>query len=367
MKRHSDHVGRRAFLATMAGAGLKARRGASPAAAGRRTSMYLAYTSFAVRLAQGRDILKSTAAALGPDAFRDLCERFGSRGGQIDFSQLPLDEQAALRRIRGAFAERRVDLEVSIPARLLETPDRYAHAVGVARALGATRARVALLSGRRYESFKTAGDWAAFVSKWRQTLTAMRPEFDRHALAIGIENHKDWLAPELVALLREIDSPHVGACVDFGNNLALLEDPDETIDLLAPYAVTTHLKDMALRGTPEGFELSEVPLGQGMLPLARYVAAVRRARPDAHLCLEMITRDPLRVPYRAEAYWVAFDGSARRPDRLKAFEARVLSRAWDRPLPRVADLSAEARLAAEDENIRTSVAYARDVLKLEAD
>ena len=357
---------RRRFLATLAAGALAPLAGARARAAG-RTSMYLAYTSFAVRMLQGRDILKSTAAALGPDTFRQLCQRFGARGGQIDYSQLPLDDGKALGAVREAFASAGVELEVSIPSRYLASPESYAQAVSIARALGATRARVALLSGRRYESFDTGAAWQAFVDKWRGTLLRMRPEFERHAFAIGIENHKDWLAPELAALLRAIDSPHVGACVDFGNNLALLEDPDETIEVLAPFAVTTHLKDMAVRVTPDGFELSEVPLGQGVLPLERYVAAIRRARPEARLCLEMITRDPLKVPYRAERYWVAFDDAARDPGRLKAFEAKVLARAWDRPLPRITGLAAEAQVAAEDENVRASVAHARDVLKLEAD
>ena len=63
-----------------------------------------------------------------------------------------------------------------------------------------------------------------------------------------------------------------------------------------------------------------MPLGQGMLPLDRYVRAIRSARPDAALCLEMITRDPLRVPFRSERYWVAFERRARAPARLQAFE-----------------------------------------------
>ena len=32
--------------------------------------------------------------------------------------------------------------------------------------------------------------------------------------------------------------------------------------------MTTHLKDMAVRPSPDGFELSEVPLGEGIVPLA---------------------------------------------------------------------------------------------------
>ena len=360
-------IARRDFLSAVAVVGVAAAVPPRTLAAATRTSMYLAYTSFAVRLSQGRDLLKSSGVALPADAFGDLCARFATRGGQLDFSQLPADAQDRLAEIRQGFASRRLELEVSMPARFLETPEQYARAVGIARGLGATRARVALLSGRRYESFATPADWTAFTTKWRETLVRLRPEFDRQAFAIGLENHKDWLAPELVALIRDIGSPHVGVCVDFGNNLALLEDPDETIAMLAPLAVTTHLKDMAVRATDEGFELSEVPLGAGVLPLERYVAAVRRARPDARLCLEMITRDPLRVPYRTEAYWVAFDAASRAPARVRAFESRVLAKASTRPLPRVSHLDAAARLAAEDDNIRASVTYARDVLKLEAD
>ncbi len=357
---------RRAFLGALAASTLTP-VGRRPIRAAGRTSMYLAYTSFAVRMLQGRDILKSTAAALGPEAFRRLCERFGARGGQIDYSQLPVDDTAALAAVREAFEAVGVALEVSIPSRYLESPEAYARAVAVARALGASRARVALLYGRRYESFETGAAWQDFADRWRSTLLRMRPEFDRHALSIGIENHKDWLAPELAALLRAIDSPYVGACVDFGNNLAMLEDPDETIAQLAPFAVTTHLKDMAVRPTATGFELSEVPLGQGLLPLARYVDTIRRARPEARLCLEMITRDPLQVPYRTDRYWVAFDAAARAPARVQAFETRVLANAWDRPLPRITGLTPEAQVAAEDENVRASVAYARETLKLEID
>jgi 3-oxoisoapionate decarboxylase len=333
---------------------------------GGRTSMYLAYTSFAVRMLQGRDILKSTAAALDAHAFLQLCRRFRVGGAQVDLSQLPVDNPEALAAVRSAFEQQRIAIELSVPFRYLESPEAYAQAAAVALSLGATRARVALLYGRRYESFETREAWHSFVAKWRDTLTRMRPEFDRHPLQVGIENHKDWLATELVALLRDVDSPNLGACVDFGNNLALLEDPDETIDVLAPHAVTTHLKDMAVRRTESGVELSEVPLGQGLLPLARYVATLRKARPAAPLCLEMITRDPLPVAYETERYWVAFD-AADRQARVRHFEARVLSKASDRPLPHTTGLTADAQVAAEDEHVAASVEYAARVLKLTAD
>jgi sugar phosphate isomerase/epimerase len=328
--------------------------------------MYLAYTCFAVRMLQGRDILKSTAAALDADMFLKLCDRFGVSGAQVDFSQLPAGDVSSLARLRAAFEESGLEIELSIPARFLESPDEYSKAIAVAQALGARRARVALLYGRRYESFESRAAWDAFSANWHDTLPRMRPEFDRHHLSVAIENHKDWLARELVALVKAVDSPNLGVCVDFGNNLALLEDPDETIELLAPYAVTTHLKDMAVRRTEAGFELSEVPLGDGMLPLDRYIATLRRVRPGVPLCLEMITRDPLVVPYRTDRYWVAFDAAARDADRIRHFEDRILARAWDRSLPRTTGLSAPDQVTAEDDNVARCVHHAVDVLKLVA-
>ena len=329
--------------------------------------MHLAYTSFAVRMLRGADIFTTTAAALDPGTFVDLCCRHAVAGVQLDLSQVPLGDARALAAVRQTLEARGLEIELSIPSHHLETPEAYARAADAAASLGATRARVGLLYGRRYESFASRAEWQAFADRWRETLVRMRREFERHPLQIGIENHKEWLAHELASLLVDIGSPQVGACLDFGNSLALLEDPDETVERLAPHTVTTHLKDMAVAMTAEGFELAEVPLGEGMLPLERYVAVVRDARPEARFTLEMITRDPLPVPYRTERYWTAFDEAARQPDRVRRFERRVLAHARPDPLPRFSTLPIEAQIDAEDRHVARSVEYAARVLHLGAD
>jgi sugar phosphate isomerase/epimerase len=330
--------------------------------AGDRTSMCLAYTSFAVRMLQGRDILKSTAAALPADGLFDLCEKFGAGGAQLDWSQIVSFEPAALDALRKRVEASHLALELSVPSKYLETPEAYAEMVRVATRLGITRIRVALLYGRRYETFKTRDEWTSWAARWRTTLVGMRTTFDASPIMVGIENHKDWHATELVDLLQLIASPKVGACVDFGNNISLLESPLDTVRTLAPYAVTTHLKDMAVKPTAEGFGLSEVPLGEGFLPLAEIIAALRAQRPDVPMCLEMITRDPLPVPYKSDRYWVAIDRPS--PDVLTRFEQEVLGKAWTRDLPTITGLAPEAQVAAEDENVRKSVDYARRTLKL---
>src|SRR6185312_5611849 len=102
------------------------------------------------------------------------------------------------------------------------------------------------------------------------------------------ENHKDYRSGELVDLLKRLSSRHVGVCVDTGNSIALLENPVDTVRMLAPHAFTVHLKDMAVAEYDEGFLLAEVALGEGFLDLPKLIALLREARPDIRFNLEMI-------------------------------------------------------------------------------
>jgi sugar phosphate isomerase/epimerase len=253
-------------------------------------------------------------------------------------------------------------LELSVPASCLESPQAYADMVKTATALGVTDVRLALLYGRRYESFKTRDEWTAWRAKWVAQLQAMKPVIEAHPIVVGLENHKDHTSVELAELLHMLDSRRIGVCFDFGNNISLLEEPRQTLETLAPFVVTTHLKDMAVKPTADGFELSEVPLGEGLLPLADMIATLRKHRPDVPMCLEMLTRDPLQVPYKTERYWTALDRPG--PNALAAFEQHVLSKASTGPLPHITGLAPADQIALEDELVRRSMEYGRNVLKL---
>ena len=351
---------RRDFLLSATAMALPALDRIAPAA---RSRFGIAYTSFAIRMLRGRDVLRGGGAAgLPAGVFVDLVQAFGGSGCQIDLAQFPSTEAAAVKPVREALERHGLFVELSAPAKSLEEPEAFARVASVARGLGARRLRVALLSGRRYEDFRRMEDWRSFVERWRNALPRAVGWLQKEDLLAGIENHKDYLAPELAGLLGSIGSAHLGACVDFGNNLALREDPMATVEALAPFAVTTHLKDMAVRPYEGGFELSEVPLGQGILPLPRMVDTLRKARPDVHFCLEMITRDPLKVPYLGDEYWVTYE--KRDPARAESFRRTVLAKAGAEPLPRISSLTAEQMRDAEDANVRACVAYAKGTLEL---
>jgi sugar phosphate isomerase/epimerase len=295
-----------------------------------------------------------------PLTFLDYCHALGAGGVQTALGNRDDDYSAKLRARAG---QRGMWLEGSVRLpRDRGDVERFAAELRTAKACGATVVRTVLLDGRRYEVFDSTAAFRKASEQARQALLLAKPVVEREGIRLAVENHKDLESKALVELLRAIDSPQVGACVDTGNSLALLEPPLETVEALAPYAFTTHLKDLGLEEYADGFLMSEVPLGAGFLDLARVVQVLREAKPAPRLNLEMITRDPLKIPCLTERYWATLEHVPGR--RLAGALALVRKHAAKKPLPRVANLTREERVKQEDENVRASLAFARDRLDL---
>jgi 3-oxoisoapionate decarboxylase len=241
-------------------------------------------------------------------------------------------------------------------------PDEFEHAVKVAKAAGATSLRVVCLLGRRYELMASRADWQEAVAGFHRQIAAAVPIVERHRMPLGIENHKDWRVEQQLALLEQYSSEYLGVCLDTGNNLAVLDDPIETVEKLAPWTVNVHFKDMAMEECESGFLLSEVPLGEGMLDMPRITGIIRRARPDVRFSLEMIARDPLLVPCLTDRFWASFD-DLNGIDLARAL-SRIRSGRRTGPLPRITGLSPDQRLALEHELVERSINYAREYLGL---
>jgi 3-oxoisoapionate decarboxylase len=231
-----------------------------------------------------------------------------------------------------------------------------------ANAVGAVALRSACLGTRRYETFSSFADWQNFVAQSHSSLEAALPILDRYKIPLGLENHKDWTVDEMAALMKKYSSEYLGACLDFGNNISLLDDPMEVVERLAPYTVSTHVKNMGVEHYGDGFLLSEIVLDKGFLDLSRMITLVRQARPKTRFSLEMITRDPLHVPCLTDKYWVTF------PDRNGRYLARTLALVQknqsSQPLPRVAQLSRDSHVRLEEENVVSCLRYAQENLKL---
>jgi sugar phosphate isomerase/epimerase len=295
-----------------------------------------------------------------PQRFVAFCHERGAGG-----VQLPLGVRDAqyVKQLRARLDRLGMYLEGSVrPPRSKADIDRFEAEVRTARAVGVAILRTVMLGGRRYETFRTLAAYRAFEKQARQSLQWAKPILARHKVRLAVENHKDYRAADLADLMRRLDCEHLGVCVDLGNNLALLDDPVQTVQVLAPWALTCHLKDMAVAESSDGFLLAEVPLGKGILDLKRLVTILRRARSGIRFNLEMITRDPLRVPCLTEPYWATLGDVPGRD--LARTIALVRRRGRKDPLPRISSLPLPGQLAREDSNVRRSLAHARQHLGL---
>lgn len=307
---------------------------------------------------------------LSPDCFvilrpprtaHDLLEKAYSVGaGGI---QVPLTsfEPEYLKKVRSRAEELGMYLEVTTAMPGADTA-QFEKTLVAAKEVGAECVRTVCLSGRRYETFNSLEQWKTFVADSMQKIERILPLANKHKMPVGIENHKDWTVEDYVAILKKYSSEYLGVCIDFGNNVALLDDPMEVVESLAPYVINTHIKDMGVEEYEDGFLLSEVPLGTGICDLKRMVAVVRKVRPNVKFSLDFLTRDPLKITCLTEKYWLTF------PERNGKYLARSLAlvrkNKRSTPLPRVTGLDREAQLRMEMDNVKQCVAYARDQLGL---
>lgn len=341
------HLTRRHFLATSAGLLLPP---AASAQAPPRSELGLQVYSYSNRIRYEKD-----RGVSDPRQFIPFARERGFGAVQMPLGVPP---EADARAIRELCERQEVVLEGIIPTASLreEHEERLRAELAAARRCGVEVVRTVVSPGRRYESFHSAEEYDAFAREAARTLRRIAPIAERHKVAIAVENHKDFRADELRDLVKAIASESVGVCVDTGNNIALLEDPRETIATLAPVARSVHLKDMAMEESPDGFRIAEVPLGQGRLDLKTLIALLRQHQPRIRFFLEMITRDPLPVACLGEGYWATLEKVPGRD--LARTLARVRAGARSQPLPRISSLSPVEQMAKEEQNVRESIRYA---------
>lgn len=239
----------------------------------------------------------------------------------------------------------------------------YETRVAAARELGAVTTQ-ASFTQRRYEEFDTFEAFKASFEAHKKSVERAEPILRKHKVKLAIENHKGWRAAEHAAWVKQIGSEFVGVCYDFGNNLSLCEDPAETYRLLAPLTFYVSFKDMAVAPYQDGFLLSETALGEGILDIPGMVKGLQQRDPDMIFALEMITREPLKIPVFTKKYWATFDDSySPLPGRDLARTLEIVRDA-KKPLTTTAGLSPAQALKLEDELIARSIDYARKHLAL---
>lgn len=304
--------------------------------------------------------MRAARAAGKPFDIVEHCHELGL-GGVETF--LPKDADG-VKKLRGQVEAYQMLLVLNAP--LPKGPGDVAafdSAVQASKECGAI-AMHAAMTGRRYEQFDSLEAFKANFEQAQRSIAVAEPVLRKHRMKLAIENHKGWRAAEQAAWMKRVGSEWVGVAYDFGNNISLCETPDETFRLLSPYAIFCHIKDMGVQNYADGFLLSEVVFGEGAIDLKKTVDDLRAKDPNMLFCLEMITRDPLKIPVFTDKYWATFD------DSYSPMPARDLAKTLElvrknppkTPLPKITGLSPSEQVKAEDDYNLQCIAYAREHL-----
>lgn len=357
-QKKNSSISRRAALQMIAGSALAAAAPLQAEEERKKTSLGLVLYCRRFRRARMRKA-NPEFDLYAPENFLKHCRSIGAGGMQCSLGVLS-GEKAA--RLRDFAAEHSLYIEAIVrPPKDKLDVSRFDNELKTAVAAGAKAARTTIIPGRRYEQFKKLEDHKKAAANGQRMLELAAPVAERHRMPIAVENHKDQRDAERVALFEHISSEFVGACVDTGNSFALLEDPIETVKAFAPWAHSVHLKDQALQLYDDGFLLADIPLGQGGLDLKSMVAILKKAKPGIHFSLELITRDPLKVPCLTDPYWSTLP---KLPARDLARTLRYVREHSTDKLQYISKMTEKEQVAREDLNVRQSLDYARDKLGL---
>jgi 3-oxoisoapionate decarboxylase len=129
------------------------------------------------------------------------------------------------------------------------------------------------------------------VDEAYELIKKVLPEFEDKRIYIAIENHERHRVEELVFLIKKLDSPYVGICLDTVNSFGALEGPEYVIQTLAPYTINLHFKDFEIKRLDHkmGFGVTGTPAGSGMLDIKFVVNELDKYGKDPNVILELWT------------------------------------------------------------------------------
>ena len=237
-----------------------------------------------------------------------------------------------------------------------------------AKAMGSPIVRGVIASDR---AALPPGPVARHIETMVRLLQQVRSEVMDAGLKVAIEVHKDLLAWEFKELVETAGRDFVGIYMDTGNPVFVLEHPLATLETLAPYVVTLHLRDSIVYEHRRGVAAHWVPLGEGVVDFREIVGRARQLCPHVHVYVKPITgRPPQVIPYLEESYWKLFpEARARDLARFLCLARKgqpyernvVVEDLQGRPIP--PHFLAAIRFQQRD-HLERSVEYAKKILDL---
>jgi len=132
-----------------------------------------------------------------------------------------------------------------------------------------------------------------------------------NGVKLAIENHGDFTAKEIYQIIEEVGSAYLGVNFDSGNFLRLFDDPVESMELLGPYVLSTHIKDVIVdpRYSPKNILFfSCVPVGMGLVDNRKLAEILSKNNYQGFLAVEIDQPVPQWEELEDEAVGISIHG-----------------------------------------------------------
>jgi 3-oxoisoapionate decarboxylase len=147
----------------------------------------------------------------------------------------------------------------------------------------------------------------AHIENTVRVLRALRSRAEDAGVRIAMENHGgDMRAVELKTLIEEAGVGFVGACLDSGNLPMTLDVPLAGLEMLAPYVLTSHVRDSRIWRSRRGAAVQWVPMGEGNVSICQYLCRYLQLCPGRTISIEMIRIKPRCLDFMEPEFWPAF-------------------------------------------------------------
>jgi 3-oxoisoapionate decarboxylase len=228
---------------------------------------------------------------LDPDHLRRVRAHADGHGIELELGMLSICPSAGIFDATKGTAE--AQIEAMLPA---------------ARLLGSPFVRCVV---GRMEDRRLDGGIEKRIDDTVQVLRSVRSRVVDAGLKIAVENHAgDLQARELKQLIEAAGADFVGACIDAGNPVWAIEDPHLTLETLAPYVLTSHVRDSRIWRVPEGTAVAWTRMGEGNIDVGRWVRTFIGRCPGRALSLEIIVIPEARImAHRDAGFWDAYRGT----------------------------------------------------------
>ena len=185
-----------------------------------------------------------------------------------------------LERLADYLREKNIAVELGMYGATYENLKRH---VELAKLFGASFLRLAV--GEKKDGVDTDPKVLA------ATLNRVLAE-DEGNIEIGIENHFDLTTDEIISVVESAKNPRLGVVYDTTNAIHLMERPEETLEKMAPYLKSVHLKDFKMDKTEASITMNGRVWGEGSLDTLGLLQTIERTHPEATIIMELsICRD----------------------------------------------------------------------------